>query len=260
MIKKTLSTSCLTLCLSIILVSSTPPISSRAIQAPTQTTFKCDTLRFHSSRFFLLNPGLMPGGPVLIGGVNFNNPTGDSQAIRLALQGGTLGPCSSTPPQLLNQQLVAAQLSVQMAGGSPVTSNALWANLGCPGLLGNFRPIPLSNGFTLTPNSMLKDLFTQSAFAIRENRILDVFALDALFSKLSNDTALSGCGSVSIPVDCNRDTPCINILTDEFTGLGSCRGLPRAEQAGCGYAVTRRYELCLRHCERKVLDPFEPHF
>lgn len=149
---------------------------------------KCDAIGFRSPRFFLNDLdrllARLPPGPVIIGGVNFNAPvnTRDVAATRLALQGGTSGNALQT----LNREHVAAQLSLILAGGhsSPHIFNALWGNLGCPGLLGEFTPVMLSNGVTLTPDSMLKDLFTQTLLAIQENRTADFLTLAAFFESL----------------------------------------------------------------------------
>lgn len=156
------------------LVASQPPI-------------KCDKTCFRTQQDWLLNLNRLPGGPVLIGGVNFNAPTSDLQAIRLALQGNVTGVGSLTPQQQLNQQFVAAQLSLNSAGGGPVTPNVLWSELSCyGGSLALFAPATLSNGFTFTTHSMLKDLFTQAEFAVRENRTVDMLALARFFEVLNN--------------------------------------------------------------------------
>lgn len=154
---------------------------------------KCNTFAFHPPQYYLNNLGQMPGGTVLIGGVNSNVPlsTRNVTPIQLALQAGGSFTVASTAnsQQLLNREFVAAQLSLNLAGGagSPVTSNVLWANLGCPGLLGDFQPIPLSNGFVLSPDSMLKDLFIQTQLALQQNRTADFPALTNLFAQLNCD-------------------------------------------------------------------------
>jgi hypothetical protein len=127
----------------------------------------------------------------MIGGVNFNNPIdirSNIPIIRQALQGG------SSPLQQLNREFVAAQLSLASAGGSgsPAALNALNGRLGCYGL--NFAPVRLSNGFTLSPNSTLNDLFQQARSAIRENRTTDMLTLAGLFDQLNRNDPSGRCG------------------------------------------------------------------
>jgi len=158
----------------------------------TRNAAKCHPICFLSPQFFLLHLNQLPSGAVVIGGVNVNNPisTGNVTAIHLALQGG------ATPLRRLNQQFVAAQLSVESAGGLPAAQSALWSPLSCFGL--DFVPVVLSNGFILAPDSMLKDLFAQARFAIGDNRTPDMLALARLFDLL-NGTDLAP------PLfDCNR--------------------------------------------------------
>lgn len=175
---------------------------------------KCDTICLRPSTFFwqqLQLSGGLPSGAVIIGGMNFNNPI-STRAIQGAF-GSVLQPCFSPtapivpnptePPPFvprgvcvdpplgqLNREYVTAQLSLLLAGGSgsPVAVNALWSNLGCPGLLGDFDPVTLSNGVTLAPSSMLKDLFMQAQFAIRDarpRRARDLLILAAFFRALN---------------------------------------------------------------------------
>ena len=157
---------------------------------------KCDTINFRSPQYFLNNINHLPQGSVIIGGVNFNAPvsTNNIDSIELALtRGGALfgGGATGSPLQRLNREFVAAQLSLELAGGhsSPTVYNAMWSTLGCPGRFGDFAPFRLSNGVTLSPNSMLKDLFTQTESAIRQNRASDYLALAGFFNDLSCDDA-----------------------------------------------------------------------
>lgn len=121
---------------------------------------KCDLFSFHSPQYFLDNPNSWPRAAVIIGGVNYNIPISNVEAIRHALQGGSLFGSVPTgnPLQQLNREYVAAQLSVALAGGpgSPSSYNALWSNLGCRGLFDLLLPIRLSNGVVLNGDSMLK--------------------------------------------------------------------------------------------------------
>lgn len=142
----------------------------------------CNTICFRSPQSFLLNPPAMPpGGNVLIGGVNYNSPTDNPSAIEFALRGG------SSPLQQLNQQFVAAQLSIVVTVGisSPSAISANNSPLTCYAL--NFPPVTLSNGYTLTPNSTLGSLFEQARLAILENRTADMTALANLLKLLSSN-------------------------------------------------------------------------
>ena len=156
------------------------------------TTTKCDTICFRPPILCQIFLNRLPAGTILIGGVNNNNPINiqtNGTLIRNALIPCPISICTLTPLQYLNQQFVAAQLSLAAVGGpsSPVGINALWSNLNCYSTLTNFRPVQLSNGVTLTPNSMLKDLFEQARKAITENRTADMAAIADLL-KLLNST------------------------------------------------------------------------
>lgn len=169
--------------------------SSCAFKVTVEPT-KCHTICFRSPQFYLLNLNNLPHGEVLIGGVNLNAEvsTDNIDAIRLALQGNALGIGTLTPLQQLNQEFVAAQLSLEFAGSdlSPVSVDALWSPLHAYGL--NLGPIPLSNGFTFTRDSMLKDLFMQARSAIFENRKPDMILIANLLDLLNGNSPLGACG------------------------------------------------------------------
>ncbi|MGE0885993.1 MAG: SdrD B-like domain-containing protein [Blastocatellales bacterium] len=155
---------------------------------------KCDTICFRSPQYYLLNLHRLPGGTVLIGGVNGNLPvsTNNTSAIALALRNRVVG--APTPLQRLNEEFVAAQLSINGAGGagSPVMYNVFWSMLSCYQI--DFTPVMLSNGVTLSPASMLNDLFEQAQMAIRENRTADMNALASIFDLLNGNDPLGRCG------------------------------------------------------------------
>jgi hypothetical protein len=158
---------------------------------------KCVTLCFRSPQYYLLNIKRLPRGTVVIGGVNFNKPisTSDTAAIQMALQGSNpLGKMNPSPLQRLNREYVAAQLSLAAAGGAttPNVVNALWGTLRCSGL--EFAPITLGNGATLSPDSMLKELFMNAQFAIQENRTADMLVLAALFAEINGNDPFGKCG------------------------------------------------------------------
>jgi len=99
-----------------------------------------------------------------------------------------------TPLQQLNQEFVAAQLSLELAGSdlSVQAVDVLWSPLHAYGL--NLGPIPLSNGFTFTRDSMLKDLFMQARSAIFENRNADMVLIANLLDLLNGNSPLGACG------------------------------------------------------------------
>lgn len=139
---------------------------------------KCDTICWRSTQFFITNIRYLPGGAILIPGVNANNPVGIQQnisTIRTALQGG------SNPAQKLSKEFVTAQLSLAYSGGtgSPVVFNTFWSPLVCSGV--SFQPVTLSNGVSLVPNSLLDTLVTQTTLAIKQNRSEDMEALAGIW-------------------------------------------------------------------------------
>ncbi len=156
---------------------------------------KCDTICFRSPQYYLLNLNSLPGGTVLIAGANNNQPvsTTNRTAIALALRGNATG-FGLTPLQRFNQEFVAAQLSINSAGGSgsPVVFNVFWSMLSCYNI--NFAPVMLSNGVTLSPASMLNDLFEQAQLAIRQNRTADMAQLALIFDLLNGNDPLGRCG------------------------------------------------------------------
>jgi len=149
-------------------------------------TPECERICFLSPDFFGLHANHVPKTLVLIGGVNFNTPisTTNQVVIGLALRGGR------SPLAQLNRGFVAAQLSVELAGTAALS--ARHRPLSCSGLI--FLPVILSDGFVLTADSPLEDLFTQARKAIRENRAADQLALARLFERLNSNNPFRGCG------------------------------------------------------------------
>ena len=144
--------------------------------------FKCDTLCYRTPTYYLLNINSLPSGSILIGGVNNNALVSIQRSkdqIRLALQGG------ANPLQQLNQQFVTMQISFAATGGSrsPVVFNSFWSPLRCSGL--EFTPVTLSNGVTLSPDSLLDTLYQQVFLAIKMNRTADMPALTQILSMLN---------------------------------------------------------------------------
>jgi hypothetical protein len=159
---------------------------------------KCDTFCWRSADYWLLHLKRqpLPKGSVYISGINFNIPisTKNVDAINIAL-----GYCSSdlfsplTPQERFNREWVAAQLNQLWAacGGSPNYYNAQWTNLSCYGF--SFAPVTLSNGFVLSPNSMVKDLFMQAYLAAVQNRFVDFQALANILALFNGNDPLNAC-------------------------------------------------------------------
>jgi len=74
----------------------------------------------------------------------------------------------------INREFVATQLSFAFSGGvgSPVAFNTYWSPLRCSGVF--FRPVTLSNGVMLNPDSLIDTLYMQAQLAIRQNRTQDL--------------------------------------------------------------------------------------
>jgi hypothetical protein len=151
----------------------------------------CNAICYRSPQYFRLNLNRLPLGTVLIGGVNFNRPvsTTDKRAMNLALRGGW------TPLQQLNAEFVAAQLNMLNAGGdgSPKAFYAGHGKLKCYGL--DFEPITLSDGFVLSPETKIKDLYQQCRLCINLNLTQDFPALTRVFDMLNGNNPLNTCNN-----------------------------------------------------------------
>lgn len=161
---------------------------------PTRPT-RCSTICYRSPQYYLLNLNRLPGGTVVISGVNSNKPVGtyNKDLIELALRGNVTGVGTLTPQQRFNQEFVATQLSLNAAGGpgSPRNFSALNSELGCNGF--SFNPVTLSNGAMLSPSSLLNDLFQQAYAAIRENRTADMGAIAVILDQLNGNGLFGLC-------------------------------------------------------------------
>jgi hypothetical protein len=161
----------------------------------------CNAICFRSPQYFRLNLDRLPHGTVLIGGMNYNRPisTTDKRAVAMALRGGY------TPLQQLNQEFVAAQLNVLNAGGdgSPKVFYAMEGELNCYGL--KFDPVTLSNGFTISPDTKLKDLFQQTRFCIYDNHLVDMLVLARIFDMLNGNSNLAYCNLYTPPAVTGRN-------------------------------------------------------
>ena len=143
---------------------------------------------------------------VVGGGVNYNQPISvadNVDLIRSALQGSNFpGLPPATPLARLNQEFLAAQLSLALAGGggSAKAHTVLQGQLQCYGGMIGFRPAILSNGSTITHFSTLGELVEQALLAIRENRTADMDALAGLFNLLNGNDPAGDCFSAAKPV------------------------------------------------------------
>ncbi|MGE0132824.1 MAG: VWA domain-containing protein [Blastocatellales bacterium] len=220
---------------------------------------KCDTICFRSPQYHLLNlDSLPPGVGIMIGGVNFNAPTRNLTAIRLALRGGP------TLLQQLNRQHVAAQLNFIAAGGhsSPVAFNARWSSLGCYGL--GLQPVTLSNGAVLTADTMLKDLLMQAEIAARgggapnKDRDKDLFVLKTLLSQLNGTNPLGQCNTPNplfstVCLECSEGTACANSEGGYVsTGGGATAGGTISTHTGAGKSTLSLPNGCMLTAETKA--------
>ncbi len=150
---------------------------------------QCQVVCLQSPRYYLVSSSRLPRGYVFIGGVNFNSPIlvqNNVIEVNRALQGGT------SPLQILNQQLLAAQLSL-LAGpfGGSVPSSVQNSSLRCYSL--NFAPVQLSNGITLSRNTTFGDLLSQSRSAITSGRTDDMTKLAMVLALLNGNDPLNRC-------------------------------------------------------------------
>jgi hypothetical protein len=161
--------------------------------APTPECNECKTLCFRSPQHYYLmfctRPETIPFGTVLIGGVNFNRPVpARSTPAAVAMRSAGL-----IPLQQLNKEFVAAQLSVLLAGGEGSANiiATMEGRLYCYDL--DFAPLTLSNGFILSPQSKLKDLFAQARASLSTNHDEDMTALARIFDLLNGNSTLGTC-------------------------------------------------------------------
>ena len=136
---------------------------------------------------------------VVIGGFNYNQPISIAHhfgVVRAVLQGNSFpGLPPSSPQERLNQEFLAAQISVALAGGpgSAAAYGILNGQLQCYGSMLTFQPITLSNGARLTRYSTMGDLFEQARLALYENRFDDMDALASVFDLLNGNDPSGYC-------------------------------------------------------------------
>ncbi|HZS07202.1 MAG TPA: hypothetical protein VFD58_20365 [Blastocatellia bacterium] len=168
---------------------------------------KCHTVCFQSDEFFRLKfeclgrMSFLCDLNVIVPGFNFNTPVNACQAddaVLFALKGGSVfGNVPRSDYWLFVQQYVAAQLGLELSASGPARTDALWSNLSCYVLPPGTLPVTLSNGVTISNDSMLKDLFMQAQFAVRENRVNDEILLGRIFLALNgNSIGYSTCNSL----------------------------------------------------------------
>jgi len=152
----------------------------------------CNAICYRSPQYFLLNIDRLPNGTVLIAGVNGNLPvsTTNKRMMGIALKGGY------TPTQQFNQEFVAAQLNALLAGGdgSSKLFYAMEGKLTCYNV--QFDDIQLSSGFTLTPDSKLKDLYQQAKLCVAANSVADQLELAKVFDQLNGNNPLGVCNNL----------------------------------------------------------------
>lgn len=168
--------------------------ASCSFKVTVNAPFKCDTICYRSPQWWLLNMNRIPGGTIQIAGVNGDQPisTDQRRTIQIALQGNPFG-FGMTARQTLNQEYIAAQLNILAAGGggSPVVYNAMWSNLSCYGI--TFPATTLSNGATLAPSSMVKELYMQITLAIQQRREADYLPLARILDLLNGNSTQGVC-------------------------------------------------------------------
>ncbi len=156
------------------------------------TAPKCHVICFQSSMYFRLKEQCLEqfftnwdNFTLIVPGLNFNNPIrweSADDSIRYVLKGGN--PFGFQPTggyRLFAQQYVTAQLGIELSANGPAKFDALWGSLSCYVLPAGALPVTLSNGVTLSTDSMLKDLFMQAQSALKENRLDDMDKLGKLF-------------------------------------------------------------------------------
>ena len=167
---------------------------------------KCHTVCFQSDEYFrnkfecLAGNTFLCGINIIVPGVNFNRPVNvcrfDDQVL-YALKGGTIyGTTPRNDYWRFVQQYVALQLGLELSASGPAQFDALWGVMSCYNLPAGTLPVALSNGVTISSDSMLKDLFMQAQFALRDNRQADMAKLGRLFEALNgNAFGYSTCNS-----------------------------------------------------------------
>lgn len=209
------------------------PSSTKELAQPPQS---CVTVSFAPPEQLLLSPiSLTPGNGIIIGGVNFNVPTRNLTIIKNTLNGGAFGSLTLPPQQSLNREFAAAQLSLIKAGGlsSPSVFSALNSPIICYGV--NLPDsVTLSNGFTISPSTTLKDFLDQTRLTVIDSkRFIDAPVLAHLLGLFPCNSARNG-GRPSPPnPNCPFDFGGSRITCCTTGGLCVTRSCPSGN-AKCG--------------------------
>jgi hypothetical protein len=166
---------------------------STAVTFTIDSAPQCQTICFQSPQYYLLNMSRLPGGSIIIGGVNFNQPVSIQSylaEVKRTLQGGR-----SSLAQL-NAEFVAAQMSLIAASGPFGSSAVMSGVLRCYGL--SFGQLQLSNGFSLSVNTTLGELIAQAQLAINENRDADMLELARIFDLVNGNEPTTRCGGSNL--------------------------------------------------------------
>lgn len=169
---------------------------------------KCHVVCFQSDEYFRTKFECLEANTflcnfnVIVPGLNFNNPVNVCRcedSVRFALKGGALfGGQPRSAYWLFVQQYVTAQLGFDLSASGPARYDALWGGLSCYNVPAGTFPVTLSNGATISSDSMLKDLFMQAQLAVRESRISDMEKLGKIFLALNgNSFGYSTCNSIN---------------------------------------------------------------
>ncbi|MBK6799621.1 MAG: hypothetical protein IPL01_05260 [Acidobacteria bacterium] len=137
---------------------------------------------FRTPEYYYLNLGSVRPGTIFYSQGNLLIPVSIQRSQALLLN---LLQQSGTPQQDLNRQFIALQLSFRFYGGtgSPVIVNVLWSTLRCSGVI--FQPVMLSNGVTITPDSVINTLYQETFSAISQNRVSDMTKLAQIMALLN---------------------------------------------------------------------------
>lgn len=150
-------------------------------------SLSCQTTCFQSATYYTININRLPSGSIIIGGVNFGNPVSIQSNlldVRRALRGGV------DPMAILNQQYVAAQLSLASVNASSLPG-VLNSPVRCYNLM--FDMVQLDNGVTLTRMTLLRDLLVQTRLAIIENRTDDMLRIANILAMLNGNSPSNRC-------------------------------------------------------------------
>ncbi|HZN11009.1 MAG TPA: hypothetical protein VFC61_04985, partial [Blastocatellia bacterium] len=136
-------------------------------------------------QYYLGRLDQLPRGAVKIAGNGLNTSvsTDHRNEMQLALDGG------NSVQDRFNQQFVAAQLNLLAA---PLSQGALLSQLSCYGL--NFVPVRLSNGFPLSPDTLLGDLLDQIQLALSNSHTADLAEFTKILELLNGHDPLGRCG------------------------------------------------------------------